>query len=422
MSPSRNSQNATGTPSGVERGRKYRFVVSSAEEAIATLRERLGTDAKVLSVKQIDGQGLSRFLKSPKLEIVATIPEQEDLPALEAMPEEPRPQAMARAANQPPQRASERPSPARREPPTQSTLPPDHDPLRSELEQELSENTPANSAQATSSQAAGGAYTNASAASAAPRKRAPSNVWTVLQGAGFDDTLLNSLRYDVGADKIEALPLPRALAEVNRRLREEYQDLPPCPVTDKIAFFGTPGVGKTTALCKRLASDVFMRRQNVQVLKLDSDTPNPDDALSLFCDVLGVPLWRDTPEEGPEEDAEGTLYVDLPGLPTSENEQWESLRGKLDKLQVQTRVLVINGMYEAGLIRTAFDLGESLGATHLVLTHMDEMMNAARLWPFLLRSGLSPFFASHGQNVTSDYSEDILRLMLEKTFPTALLK
>jgi flagellar biosynthesis protein FlhF len=61
-----------------------------------------------------------------------------------------------------------------------------------------------------------------------------------------------------------------------------------------------------------------------------------------------------------------------------------------------------------------------MGATHLVVTHMDEVVSAARLWPCVLRGGLTPLFASHGQNVTSDFSEDILRLLLEKTFPQAI--
>jgi hypothetical protein len=39
-----------------------------------------------------------------------------------------------------------------------------------------------------------------------------------------------------------------------------------------------------------------------------------------------------------------------------------------------------------------------------------------------LRGGLTPFFASHGQNVTSDYSDDVLRILLEKTFPATLIQ
>ena len=243
-----------------------------------------------------------------------------------------------------------------------------------------------------------------------------------FKNAGFDDTLLGSLRYDGGSEgaKLDELTLPRALGEVNRRLRMEYQAIEARAVTGRLAFFGTPGVGKTTALCKRLANDVFINRKSVEVLKLDSDTPNPDDALCLFCDVLGVPLQRDGGQSAIETDAD-TLYVDLPGMPVGEKDQWSKLRQRLDVLEIGTRVLVVNGMYEAALIGAAFDLGEHMGATHLAMTHIDEMSGAAKLWPYVLRGKLCPLFASHGQNVTSDYSEDVLRILLEKTFPTNVI-
>lgn len=378
------SPTSSRTPPGIERGKKYRFIVKSAEEAISTLRERLGSEAKVLSVRQIDGEGLSRFLNSPKLEIVATIPESSAEPAA---PEAPRPG---------------RPAPAKSAPSA--------DPVREELEAELSAGP----------ESAPRSRGNPYAENRAPR-RPTANVWTVLRSAGFDDSMLGSLRYDnsYNGPSIDELPLPRALAEVNRRLRMEYQAVESRPVTSRIAFFGTPGVGKTTALCKRLANDVFFGRRSVEVLKLDSDTPNPDDALSLFCDVLSVPLSRDGGGESPAPGAD-ILYADLPGMPLSENEQWMKLRGRLDKLAIDTRVLVVNAMYEQSLVGAAFDLGERMGATHLVITHMDEVVSASRLWTCVLRGRLTPLFASHGQNVTSDYSEDILRVLLEKTFPQAI--
>jgi len=392
---------ATGTtktkPAAIERGKKYRFVVQSAEEAISTLRERLGPEAKVISVKQIDGEGLSRFLNSPKLEIIATLPEKEDTP------EKPEPPA--------------KPKNAARTPPSGEKAPKEEkssasDPDRDNLDAELTDDVPP------PARASRTPYGQKSAS----KTREPSNVWTVLRKTGFDENLLGSLRYDGGSDggKLDDLPLPRALAEVNRRLRLEYQAIEAKPVTSRIAFFGTPGVGKTTALCKRLSNDVFLNRRNVEVMKLDSDTPNPDDALCLFCDVLGVPLQRDGGQNSVDTKAD-VLYVDLPGMPMSEREQWGKLRQRLDVLCIETRVLVVNGMYESSLIGAAFDLGERMGATHIVITHMDEMAGAARLWPYVLRGKLCPLFASHGQNVTSDYSEDILRLLLEKTFPTNIL-
>jgi flagellar biosynthesis protein FlhF len=381
-------------PASVERGKKYRFVVQSAEEAIQTLRERLGPDAKVISVKQVDGEGLSRFLNSPKLEIIATLPEKDE-PA--AASEPPAPPSTARQSDKVASKQS---------------LSGKKDPERENLEADLASDTPP---------PVRASRTPYGAKSPSGKTREPTNVWTVLRKSGFDENLLGSLRYDGGSDggNLDELPLARALAEVNRRLRMEYQSIEAKPVTGRIAFFGTPGVGKTTALCKRLSNDVFLNRKNVEVVKLDSDTPNPDDALCLFCDVLGVPLQRDSGQHAIETKAD-VIYVDLPGMPIAEKEQWGKLRQRLDILNVETRVLVINGMYEASLIGAAFDLGERMGATHIVMTHMDEMAGAAKLWPYVLRGKLCPLFASHGQNVTSDYSEDILRLLLEKTFPTSI--
>jgi flagellar biosynthesis protein FlhF len=382
------------TPPGIERGKKYRFVVKSAEEAISTLRERLGVDAKVISVRQMGGEGLGRFLNSPKLEIVAMLPEA-------ALPAAPAPAP----ANAP--KAARKGAVAAAQP--ENT--PAEDPQRDELDSEVVADA------APAPRRARAAYVRQGTGA-----RAQTNVWTLLKNAGFDENLLGSLRYDAGSDaeKLDDMPLSRALGEVNRRLRMEYQAIEVRPVTGRMAFFGTPGVGKTTALCKRLANDVFINRKSVEVLKLDSDTPNPDDALCLFCDVLGVPLQRDGLANAIETQAD-TLYVDLPGMPVGEKEQWSRLRQRLDILGVGTRVLVVNGMYEAALIGGAFDLGERMGATHLAVTHIDEMAGAAKLWPYVLRGRLTPLFASHGQNVTSDYSEDMLRIMLEKTFPSNVI-
>ena len=54
-------------------GSVYRLVVRSAEEAVQTIRERFGAEAKVLSVQQQAGQGLSSLFSRPKLEVVVQV-------------------------------------------------------------------------------------------------------------------------------------------------------------------------------------------------------------------------------------------------------------------------------------------------------------------------------------------------------------
>src|SRR5262249_3099192 len=54
-------------------GDQYRFVVGSANEAVRILHERFGENARVISVRQVEGSGLARFLRAPKLEVIAEV-------------------------------------------------------------------------------------------------------------------------------------------------------------------------------------------------------------------------------------------------------------------------------------------------------------------------------------------------------------
>ena len=54
--------------------KRFRLVVRSAEEAVRMIREKLGDSARVVSVRQTGGEGLKRFISSPKLEVIAEVP------------------------------------------------------------------------------------------------------------------------------------------------------------------------------------------------------------------------------------------------------------------------------------------------------------------------------------------------------------
>ncbi len=53
----------------------YRFEVGSAAEAVATIRSRLGAEARVLSVNGKSRRGLGRLFGAPRFEVVAELPE-----------------------------------------------------------------------------------------------------------------------------------------------------------------------------------------------------------------------------------------------------------------------------------------------------------------------------------------------------------
>ncbi len=377
-----------GTPAASLEGRKFRFVVKSAEEAVAVIREHLGENARVLSVKQVDGKGLSKFLSSPKLEVIATVLPKAQLEAAAAAPAAP--QAVAPAA--PAQAAAPAVAPVA---------------------------GPKTAARVYEQGASREEAVAASAKAVARVADRQMDLSSLLRKAQFDEALVARLENSPAWPRLSTLPLATALAEVFQWLSEEYRRVPARPVTLRVAFMGTPGVGKTTALCKRLASDVFIHRRTARVLKLENETPNPDDALRVFCEVLNVPFLRDPVDLDLIADDE-PLYIDLPGVTTAEREERRALTARLDALRVDTRVLVVNAAYGRDLVQSTFAMGQEMRATHLVFTHLDEISDHTRLWQYLLRGNLPALFLGHGQNVTADMSENVLDYMMEKTFPAFL--
>lgn len=351
--------------------KKYRLVVKSAEEAVRVIREKLGASARVLSVRQMGGQGLTKFISSPKLEVLVEVPapgsSDEDTPAL--------PQISASEG--------------------------DPQPLPEKKSSEVEETSTATEDSPDPLADAG-------------------NVSTLLERAGFDRDFLNTVQAWPRWQEIREMSIPEALNEISLALRDRFREIESRPVTQKVAFFGPPGTGKTTTLCKFLANDVFLNQRIPHVLKLENGTPNPDDALRIFCEVLGVTLFRDSGELPPENE-NSQLYLDFPGLSVAKEEEWDLMGRRLDELGVDTRALVINAAYDGAISKRLFELGEHARATHVVFTHFDELPNSTKLWPLVLGGGLTPLCICTGQNVTGDFTPNVLNQLMADTFPRQVL-
>ena len=107
--------------------------------------------------------------------------------------------------------------------------------------------------------------------------------------------------------------------------------------------------------------------------------PNPDDALRIFCEVVGVTLYRET-ESLPEISKDRPLFLDFLGLSISEVDEWREAKDVLDLLNVKTRVLVVNGAYDRDIINKSIRNARHLNAAHLAITHYDEISNSTKLY------------------------------------------
>ena len=357
-------------------GKRFRLVVRSAEEAVRVIRDRLGESAKVISVRQVGGEGLKRFISSPKLEVIAEVPASPDPTALttDSLTEE---HKNAASGEEPPVREKKNLS-----------LP------------EIVGRSPNNSSEEEDS-------------------KVKNDKISLLKKAGFDEGLLSEITSWSNWQGVRDESLADALKEITVGLSQRFQSVPSKPTSDRIALIGSPGVGKTTTLCKFLAHEVFMNKKIPHVLKIENGVPNPDDALRIFCEVIGVTLYRE-PEKIPPVDRGHPLFVDFPGLALNQIDDWINTKNSLDDLGIDTRVLVVNGAYDKTILSKNVRNAEHLGATHLAITHFDELSNSTKLWPLIMHGNLSPLCICNGQNITGDFTNNVLNQLISRTFPEEL--
>lgn len=407
--------------SSPQTGKKYRFIVSSAQEAANAIREKLGPNARVLSVRQIEGEGLDRFLKSPKLEVIAHIPgetpiapEPSPLPPTlpsnlseqTAIPTQLPPTPYSPSQSHPSLTSSSAPSTPYPHPPSSSNSPANLQPSPQPQPQPISP-SPTATAKVIPPQPP-------------PKPRGESVLHRVLLRAGLPESFL--LRFSENPEwrEIEELPIANAFPRAVLFLRKAIPQRAIPAATRRVAFFGTPGSGATTALCKQLASEVFLRNRSACVMKLDGDEPNSTEALATYCEALGIPLLR-SPAELLEVQPDTTVYFDIPGFINNEQNR-ARLRKTLSDLAIETRVLVINAAYERQLIQHFYQHSTELAATHVVFTHLDELHHFGKLWEFLLDPGLSPLFGSTGPNLAGDCERDLASYLVRKTLSTVSKK
>jgi len=358
------------------KGKRFRLIVRSAEEAVRVIREKLGENARVLSVRQVGGEGLKKFISSPKLEVIAELPSEDGAIASEAEDD-----ALALQNGLAPTPSSN---------------------LKDDNEATVTESLK-------SEQDSQGII----------KGNVDLNSIEILLKAGFDSQLISVIETWSNWNDIKNLPLADTLKEITIGLSDRFKVTENQPVRDRIAIIGAPGVGKTTTLCKFLAHDVFMNKKTPNVLKVENGVPNPDDSLRIFCEVIGVTLHREA-AKAPSSSLQSPLYLDLPGLSLGQQAEWLGAKEALDSLNVETRVMVLNAAYDKQIINKTINQGQLIGATHIAFTHFDEISNSTKLWPILLRNQFSPLCICNGQNVTGDFTTNVLNQMIAKTFPEEL--
>jgi flagellar biosynthesis protein FlhF len=358
----------------------YKFTVKSADQAVALIREKLGPTARVLSVRSVEAPGLKRFFSAPRLEVIAQV----DPPA--AAPSASSEHLLNRLRAVSTEAASPDLPPSEAAPNEGDVV--SHPESRAEGRPE----------------------------SQSPLRSPPLGLSGLLRRSGITETALNRLQAGANWEELNTLPLHRALAETSRLLRQQADTRPQRPALSRAAFLGAAGVGRTTALCKWIAQEVFRRGRLGHVVSVEFDRPNPLGPLPVFSEALGVPLAH-FPCETRAAVPGGFVYFDLPGISPRRPRDNAPIGAFLDREEIVERVLVLNAAYDRASLRDAYAAGRDLGATHVVFTHLDEVPQWGKLWDYLFDAEVEPLFLATGPSLTGDCEEDVPGAIVRRTLP-----
>ncbi len=338
------------------------FIAGSAAEAVAQIREQLGPEAVVLNVRQLPAPGLSRLWQKARIEVTAAVPDLEPAEPDQLGDLRREIAALRDLVVQPVRPVT--PAPVREEPLPEFTYEPVPD-------------------------ASGW------------------RIGQVLQKVG-----LLPLHAQRVIDRLQLLhgeTPPAQFGEEMACAREVMTQLWNAPALTPAQqsrplhmFVGPPGAGKTTALCKWLTQAVLLDGQSARVWRLDGQTANTAESLSVHGEILGVPVeraWDGLATIGPGEIG----FVDLPGVDARDPVAMESLRQRLAGWPHAQVHLVLNAAYDTQLLLTQARAWSSLPLTDLVLTHLDEEPRQGKLWNLVLGTNVALRFLGAGQNVPGDF-------------------
>jgi flagellar biosynthesis protein FlhF len=339
----------------------YKFTVTNAHEAAQVIRERLGEHARVLSVRTVEPSGLRGLWASPKLEVIASL----DLPPPPPAPA-PVPQLLVTSDEEAAPVAVARTPTVLRAAPRASRL----------------------------------------------------ELGPLLRRSGFSEAILARLEGSPVWSSLQEMPLHRALVETGRYLRGVAGARQPSAPLTRAAFIGLAGTGRTTALCKWIASEVSRRARTGHVVTAEFDSPVSRGPLPVFCEAMGVPMAHFPASTRPATPG-GFVYFDLPGLSLRDSGANAPLADFLNREQITERVLVLNAAYGHAALRAGYARGRELGATHVVFTHLDELAQWGGLWDYLIDGGLEPLFFATGPSLTGECDEDVFETLTRRTLPLA---
>lgn len=367
------------------------IVADSVAEALAEVNRQLGPNAVIVNVRKMGSPGLSRIWKKPQIEVQATVPSQPSPP--------PQPPATPQPTSLEPKTAR-RVSKKRNRPEKPVGL---DSGIRKRpvFDKEVVENKQLIS-ERFSSQAPD--ILKAYQAATGKKKSAEPNLAQMLENLGLlplhVQWLTDQLRESKLTRKFESLK--EEFAAIQEFLVSYWNRLAPVTKSPENAtriLLGTPGVGKTTCLCKWLTHEVLLENRTARVWRLDGDCANTADFLSIHGEILGVPVERVWTRESYEQPGAELQFIDLPGMSAHDLPGIARLKHYQEDFKPAKFYLVLNAAYDLTHLLDHVKAYSVLPLAGLILSHLDEDRRWGKFWNLLLGTRLPVIYLSADQNI-----------------------
>jgi flagellar biosynthesis protein FlhF len=350
------------------------FIASSAEEAVAQIRERLGPEAVVLNVRPLPANGLARLWQQPMIEVLAHRPEQ---PVPESAPMV---ETLAEFRQQLDDIKQQLAGPAK-------------------LAGNGSKNHPAE----TDDEYVNGGHWR---------------VGGVLQKTGLlpmhAQFVVDQLRARQG--EVPPATLGGEVELTRHLLAGMWREPRPFAPNSRHILIGPAGCGKTTSLCKWLTQAVLLEGKVARVWRLDGSTANMAESLSIYCEILGVAAERAwQPDTGaPTEDIG---FIDVPGVDWRDPMAIKDLAARIKQCGMPQVHLVLNGAYDVPILLAQARAFAALPIDDICVTHLDEEAQWGKLWNLALGTNYALRHLSTGQNIPGDFLTASPELIFAHQFP-----
>jgi flagellar biosynthesis protein FlhF len=174
-----------------------------------------------------------------------------------------------------------------------------------------------------------------------------------------------------------------------------------------VALVGPTGVGKTTTIAKLAANFRLKDKLNVGLITVDTYRIAAVEQLRTYAEIIDLPMEVvATPAE-----MRGALQrlahldvvlIDTAGRSPRNAGHVEELRSLLAEAAVDEIHLVLSTVMSESALARSVEQFQTLGATHLALTKLDEAAGLGALWPLLRNCELPVTYLTHGQSVPDD--------------------